>query len=102
MRNPPWPRFVSSEEKARRKALRDTYKRVERKAAMTSLTLDRPALDSLLDHLDERSRQQGCDHTLRFTQAWAQQEGRVWETLADALREAGGYCDCEVLANAGP
>lgn len=69
---------------------------------MTALTLDRPALDALLDHLDERLSEDGCDHTLRLTQAWAEKESRDWTPLADALREAGGYCDCEVLANVNP
>lgn len=93
---------MSGDEKAQRKALRDSYKQGEKQTAMTALTLDRPALDSLLDHLDEALSDQGCDHSLRFTQAWAEQEGREWEPLADGLREAGGYCDCEVLANVDP
>lgn len=93
---------MSSDEKARRKALRDSYKLGEKQTVMAALTLDRPALDALLDHLDERLSGEGCDHTLRFTQAWAEQEGRDWQPLADALHEAGGYCDCEVLANVDP
>ncbi len=93
---------MSCDEKARRKALRDSYKQGEKQTAMTALTLDRRALDALLDHLHQRLSEEGCDHTLRLTRAWAEQEARDWTALADALREAGGYCDCEVLANVDP
>lgn len=93
---------MRSEQQARRKALRDAYVQAGTEAAMTALTLDRPALDALLDHLDERLTETGCDHSLRLTQAWAEQQVRAWRPLADALREAGGSCDCEVLANVDP
>ena len=93
---------MSRDEKAHRKALRDLYKQGEKQTTMIALILDRPALDALLDHLDERLSEDGCDHTLRLTQAWAEQESRDWSSLADALREAGGYCDCEVMANVDP
>ena len=86
---------------ARRKALRDAYKRGERASAWDRLTLDRPALDRLLDHLDERLSEP-CDHTLRFTEEWARGESRDWPALEAALADAGGGCDCEVLANVDP
>ena len=93
---------MSGDDKARLKALRDSYKHGQRDAAWTALTLDRPALDTLLSYLDERVGAEGCDHSHRLTQQWADQQRRAWEPLAEALRESGGYCDCEVLANVDP
>ena len=93
---------MDSSEQARRKALRDGYKQGQQEATWQALTLDRAALDGLLDHVEERVTGDGCDHSLRYSQEWAEQEGRAWEPLSAALRQAGGHCDCEVLANVDP
>lgn len=88
-------------DKTRRRELRDAYERGERASSWDRLTLDRAALDRLLDHLDARLAD-GCDHTTRFTEEWARAEGRDWPRLRAALSDAGGGCDCEVLANVDP
>ena len=47
----------------------------------------------------EAREDEGCDRTLRFTEAWARQGGRDVDVIIRAVNELGGYCDCEVLAN---
>ena len=85
-----------------RRTARDAYKQAQREAAFARLTLDRPALDRLLDHLDAALTARGCDHTLRRTREWADAEGRTWEPLEAGLQDGAAFCDCEVLANADP
>ncbi|WP_219151400.1 DUF2695 domain-containing protein [Amycolatopsis sp. TNS106] len=94
--------FVNSGEKARRKALRNAYKEQQRVTAWNALGLDRAELDALYDWLDERLGAEGCDHSVRLTEMWASEQGVDWPMLREALGDAGGYCDCEVLANTDP
>jgi len=42
----------------------------------------------------------GCDHTLHFTKQWIAKHGQVESSVLDWLKSHGGFCDCEVLANA--
>jgi len=42
----------------------------------------------------------GCDHTSRFTRAWAKRRFIDQLDLYFALAGRGGYCDCEVILNA--
>jgi hypothetical protein len=57
-------------------------------------------LAELGNHLCARLSEQGCDHTLRLTQEWLGERGVAKvKGVIDALRNQGGYCDCEVLYN---
>jgi hypothetical protein len=44
----------------------------------------------------------GCDHSLRFTQAWLRNGSHQVDAVVAWLEGRGGYCDCEVLMNACP
>jgi hypothetical protein len=72
----------------------------EYQAKWSELALSPAELEDLGRHLDQHLREEGCDHTLRYTKAWLQQAtyANVTSVIA-ALRNHGGYCDCEVLAN---
>lgn len=59
-------------------------------------------LDRLLAHLDARLRSVDCDHQLTLTQRWALREGLDQDGVASRVRAFGGFCDCEVVANAPP
>src|SRR5437763_1986521 len=50
--------------------------------------------------LEARLSESECDHTLRFTREWLQtaSSGETKGAI-DALRNRGGYCDCEVFHN---
>jgi hypothetical protein len=64
-----------------------------------SLTLDSSQVANLITYVDRQVRRDGCDHTLRFAEAWARQEGIDWHDLLDILEANAGYCDCEVVLN---
>jgi hypothetical protein len=83
----------------RKRELKRAFKREEKAAARAAMLLDKYQLDALLDHLDERLPEEGCDRTLRLTNRWATENGIDPGALADSLAHFGGYCDCEVLAN---
>jgi hypothetical protein len=72
----------------------------ESEAFWTDLILSPIQFGELADHLDAKVTEHGCDHTLRHTQEWFQSNGvDRSETIIEALRKHGGYCDCEVLNN---
>jgi hypothetical protein len=57
-------------------------------------------LADLGEHLQARLSDNECDHTLRFTQEWLEAYNRgKTKIVMEALRNQGGYCDCEVLNN---
>ncbi|MDR1501201.1 MAG: DUF2695 domain-containing protein [Prevotella sp.] len=62
---------------------------------------DKKQRDSLRDHLIEKLSGKGCNNTLRNTESWLTDNivHENHERILSGLREEGGYCDCEVLAN---
>ena len=78
------------------------YKENERAQARSLMPLDADELERLLDYLDEHDAEARCDRSLSLTMAWAADNDVEQEPLTTALREFGGYCDCEVLANVDP
>jgi hypothetical protein len=66
------------------------------------MILEPDQLKALLDHLDERLPEVGCDHTPRLTRAWADDNGLEPDALEQSVAHFGGGCDCEVLANVDP
>ena len=86
-------------QKDRRKALQREAKARERAAADAALPLPKPDLAALFDHLDERLEEDGCDDTLRLTQAFLAARGLGVVAVSKWLQAEGGGCDCEVLAN---
>jgi hypothetical protein len=59
-----------------------------------------PTYDELFQHILKQLSKKTCDHTLRYTKAFAEKHGLDFADLKDRLSYAGGYCDCEVLLNA--
>ena len=64
---------------------------------------DRPLslldLGDLFDHLDRRMNQAGCDHTLDGTRMFLDSRGLDTSKIISWLKDSGGFCDCEALAN---
>lgn len=82
-----------------RKAMLRAHKERERAAFAASLPLPKADLAALFDHLDARLGEAACDHTLSLTTAFLTGRGLDVARVSAWLRESGGYCDCEVLAN---
>lgn len=72
----------------------------ECESTWTDLKLTPAQLEELGEHIRARLSESGCDHSLRFSEEWFQ-TANVGKTAAlkEALRNQGGYCDCEVLNN---
>jgi hypothetical protein len=92
--------MVSSEEKARRKALKQGVRQEERDQIRSSLPISQPQMRALFDSVDQQLTDQNCDDTLKYTLAFLNQHGLSVEPVIKWLEAAGAYCDCEVLANA--
>jgi hypothetical protein len=66
----------------------------------TELELTPAQLEDLGKYLRARLRENGCDHTLRFTRERLMGASRVkTKGFIEAVRNRGGFCDCEVLNN---
>lgn len=76
------------------------WEQQQRKLSQDAFPIADSLLESMFEAMDEKVEAAGCDHTLRFTKSWiAEKDQSAAEVLA-WLREHGGFCDCEVLANA--
>lgn len=75
------------------------HKERERAAAEATLPLPKGDLAALFDHLDAQLAGAECDDTLAMTTAFLTARGLDVTRIGTWLRESGGGCDCEVLAN---
>jgi hypothetical protein len=82
----------------RNDALKKAWREQENQKLVASIPMPKEVLGELFDHLDE-ALCESCDHSLRFTIAYLQSKKLEVERVVPWLREHGGYCDCEVLAN---
>jgi hypothetical protein len=87
-------------DKRRRKESLDHWEADQNAAARARLPLPDEQMRALFDMLDVEFPRQGCDHTLRLTRGWLASHGLPVEAVVAWLRDNGGYCDCEALANA--
>jgi len=62
-------------------------------------TLKKKDAEQLCQFVDERVRAEGCDHTHRFAEEWAESENIDWAGLLDILEANGSFCDCELVLN---
>jgi hypothetical protein len=72
----------------------------EREEWWTGLGLTPTQLAELGDHLGRTLAGSPCNHTLCHTRVWlAQSGGASTDQILQAIKDRGGYCDCEVLSN---
>ena len=90
---------MSKEDEARRKKIRDELKRMERMGAEAKLPLSKPELKQLFDWVNTKLGDEGCDDTLRHSVSFLEQLAMPRDKVIAWLKEEGGYCDCEVIAN---
>ncbi|HEX5277216.1 MAG TPA: DUF2695 domain-containing protein [Fluviicoccus sp.] len=76
------------------------WKLAQKQQARAAFPMSDAMLESLFDSVDARIKDSGCDHTLRFTEAWLTEHHQSVTSVLGWLNEHGAYCDCEVLANA--
>ena len=86
-------------EKEKRKEILKKLKEKEKEDFFKSLPMDKETFQGLFDYLDENMGD-GCDHKLNLTiKYFEKNEIKEIEKVVGWLKENGGYCDCEVLAN---
>lgn len=76
------------------------WKLQQRRLAQDAFPISNALLESLFEAVYARVENSGCDHTLRFTQAWIAEHKQPEAEILAWLGEHGGCCDCEVLSNA--
>ncbi|MBY0565297.1 MAG: DUF2695 domain-containing protein [Hyphomonadaceae bacterium] len=89
---------MSSKDPEQRRKLNE-WKAEQRAKAEAELPAPKETLLGLFEELNERLSSEPCDHSLRFTLAWADSKGIDGTGLVEWTRKHGGYCDCEVLGN---
>jgi hypothetical protein len=87
-------------DKNSRKASLVRWKSQQRADARSKLPLPDSEMKKLFDMLDEELPRVGCDHTLRLVSQWCDLHAVPFAKVESWLRDNGGYCDCEALANA--
>ena len=75
------------------------WKLQQRKRAQDAFPIPDALLESLFQAVDAQVENSGCNHTLRFTQAWIEEHKQPEAEIRAWLRDHGGFCDCEVLSN---
>lgn len=79
---------------------KNAWKLQQRNLAQDAFPIPDSLLESMFEAIDAKVEAVGCDHTLRFTESWIAENDQPKEAIVLWLRENGGFCDCEVLANA--
>jgi hypothetical protein len=78
--------------------MKKAWREQERQKLSASIPMPPKDLCEFFNHLDQEIGS-SCDHTLRRTTEFLQKRGPDVDLVIPWLREHGGYCDCEVLAN---
>jgi 2-hydroxy-3-keto-5-methylthiopentenyl-1-phosphate phosphatase len=84
----------------RKKKLKKEVKEQQFKKNRDILALTPNQLDDLLGFLQKRLA--ACDHSFKRTLEWIISADLDTTLVCSSLRELGGCCDCEVLANVTP
>jgi len=80
--------------------LKRAWKDEQKAKARASFPLSNESMEQLFSAVDQVLENEGCDHTLRFTESWLKTHDFDRQATVTWLNEHGAYCDCEVMANA--
>ena len=86
---------MDSADRDRKKA----WKQGERDSARSAFPLPSNLLEAMFNEIEERTGNEGCDHSQRFTKQWLSDNQQPADDVLAWLKLHGGFCDCEVLAN---
>ncbi len=86
-------------EKEKRKKIKRLIKQKERDKILDSLSISLEMLQNCFDFLDFKLAENDCDDTQKITLQFTEQNNLPKDDFIEWLRNNGGYCDCEVLAN---
>ena len=91
--------MVSKEEKRRRAAMVEAIVSEDTKKAIEQMPISLSKLGELFDYLDEQLEFHGCNHTSKIKTEYLSSQNLNSEKILTWLKEQGGGCDCEILAN---
>jgi hypothetical protein len=80
--------------------LKRAWKSEQREAGRKRFPLSDELLKELFAHVSTAVERSGCDHSLKATEEWIASNRVDRDAVMKWLAENGGYCDCEVDANA--
>lgn len=72
----------------------------QRGSAREAFPLSAELLTALFAHVSAAVERSGCQHSLAATEEWIAQARVDHDAVVKWLGANGGYCDCEVVANA--
>jgi hypothetical protein len=84
---------------ARKKELKRLAKEQELRRFRDSMPLSLARANALLDFIDRKLPENGCDHSYHQTREFCQMHRLDSDAVVRWAVENGGGCDCEVLAN---
>jgi hypothetical protein len=76
------------------------WKAEQRNIARASFPLSDDQLAVLFHTVESGLQEAGCDHSLRITRRWLDGTTHDPDRVIAWLQANGGFCDCEVVANA--
>lgn len=79
---------------------KSAWKAQQRQLAQAAFPMSSALLQALFEAVQAQVDENGCDHTLRFSSQWIAQHHQPQEQIVGWLKQHGGWCDCEVVANA--
>jgi Protein of unknown function (DUF2695) len=83
----------------RKRELKRLFKEQELRRFRDAMPLSLATANALLDFIDEKLPEIGCDHSHKQTAEFCQMNGLNVGVVVSWAVENGGGCDCEVLAN---
>lgn len=86
-------------DKNKKKELKKKYDEEQKMTFVATLPFSSILFESLFDYLDEILGEHGCDDTLKYTIKFLEDNELPIDESLNWLRDNGGFCDCEVLAN---
>lgn len=86
-------------DKSKRKELQKKYVEEQKKDFIENIPFSPSLFESLFNYLDEVLEEHGCDDTLKYTERFLEDNELPVKKSLNWLRDNGGFCDCEVLAN---
>ncbi len=89
----------TKKEKIDRKKIIQDLKQQNKQKFRQSLPASQEVFQELFDYLDSKFDDQGCNHTNVLTVKFLNDHDLSPEPIINWLKDQGGYCDCEILAN---
>ena len=84
----------------KKRELKKRWKKAEKDVARSAFPLPDDKLEAMFDAVEMAIEESGCDHSLRATTVWLSANGVDVAAVVAWLKNNGGFCDCEVIANA--